>query len=52
MKTFIVTNAEDGWDCVVGAFEAETEKEVKQYIIDWCLPDGCIVHETTLTKLL
>ena len=50
-RTFVVTNPEDGWDCVIGVFTAENEQQVEQYIKDWCLPESSIVHETTLTNI-
>lgn len=32
MKYFILTSTEDGWDCVRGLYQAESEDDVRNYI--------------------
>ncbi len=33
MKIFVVTNPELGWDCVIGAYQANNPDEVEKYIV-------------------
>jgi len=57
---FVVTNPENGWDCVSGVYEADNEEDIKQFIADQrglTLEelednDDIIVHEVhTITRL-
>lgn len=31
---YVVTNPENGWDCVISIYKADSEEAVKQYIAD------------------
>ena len=33
---FVVTNPQDGWDCVRGVYEASSEEVLKQYLAQEC----------------
>lgn len=66
MKTFVITKPEDGWDCVFGVYEAESEERVIQGYMDnygdeledgqtyedYANKKGIIVHQSILTILL
>lgn len=32
-KIFVVTNPESGWDCVRGVYEAESEEQLKKWLL-------------------
>ena len=59
MNIYVVTNPENGWDCVVGVYEAESEEAVKKYLLwelgydeepeDW--EDRRIIHRQSITKV-
>jgi hypothetical protein len=59
MKLFVATNPENGWDCVIGVYKAESAEAVEEYIwkeAGWdARPENfhyrCRVHEQTLTEV-
>ena len=59
MKVFVVINVEVGWDCVRGVYQAKSEEQLKEYLIEkWELPEDfdwgdCpyIIHEKQLEKV-
>lgn len=56
-KFFVVTNPEQGWDCVVGLYEAESKEAVElvlcaEYEINLEeLKNQYVIHKITLTKI-
>jgi hypothetical protein len=57
---YVVTNPTEGWDCVCGVYQGNSEEEVmKQYIAKygeevedvekWFEDNNLIVHESSLT---
>ena len=46
---YVVTNPEDGWDCVRKVFKAPSEEEVKEYLLKEYTEDfienHLIIHE-------
>lgn len=55
---YVVTNPENGWDCVVGVYEADSKEIVEQYLIDWRLAssledarENMVITETSFKRL-
>lgn len=45
---FVVTNPEDGWDCVRGVYKAESEEALRKYLNEESgrdTEDESIIHE-------
>ena len=55
MKTFVVTNPELGWDCVIGVYQANSADEVEAYMVKTFnggemneFPAEWVIHEQKL----
>lgn len=63
MAIFVVTCPENGWDCVCGVYEANSENDVaEQYCSqnnigniesaeNWMDENNYIIHQTSFTKI-
>ena len=54
MKTFVITNPELGWDCVVGIFQAKSLDALMTYLKEdekWSQEtlDQHVIHEQVIT---
>lgn len=47
-RVFVHTNPELGWDCVVGVYLADTEKDVIEYLDDEYDDEMDIIHSMSL----
>lgn len=54
MRVYVVTNPENGWDCVIGVYKASSEEHLRDELNDYYEgnpPESLIIHEKTVENL-